>query len=299
VSGYSKLILVATAAVIISNCAYGSEAVLVGGATATVTISSSGLNGTTDSGAPVSPYTGAISAITGGGVNGSISLFCDDYNNSYPTNDSVTNYVITAIGSSTTSYNATRFASLTSLDTNTSDGGSSSADVLTTGSPTLPTSTDLYEQLAWLYNELMNAQSAGNGNEMIAIQEAAWDMTDPSGVRSAQTETTAAQDWIALAKTDYSAASLSGSYNANSLGAVTLTTTNYADWFVIDSTSSSTSIGCSGSGNSCGSAAGNSAETTGTQEFLAYHATPEPATFGLMGLALLAGGLVRRRKSTR
>jgi hypothetical protein len=76
---------------------------------------------------------------------------------------------------------------------------------------------------------------------------------------------------------------------------VTLQSVNLNDWFVIDAATD-----------------GGSTDSAGTtwQEYLSYSsggsglggggsATPEPATFGLLGSALLFGGLFLRRRSAK
>jgi hypothetical protein len=280
--------------------AVGLAGANVYGAQASVT--ETGVNGQkTENGSYyISPYTGTISSYSSSAGNanngtenignGSVTLYCDDFNNDFSVGETATNENITAVVGAA-SYANTRFGGLTTVDVNTSDGGP--------GSYTVPTATALYEQLAWLYNELANA--TGNTTQMEAIQQAAFDIDDPTTVNSAtgsgdsSTIKSDASAWVTLAKTDYSAGTLSGTAQG-----VALTTTNYANWFIVDSSSTST---CNA--NTCASAAGNSSETQGSQEFLVYNGlvsggqtvtTPEPATFGLMGIALLIGGYAGRRK---
>lgn len=290
----TKLALLAVAVGLAGANVYGAQA----------SVTETGVNGQkTENGSYyISPYTGTISSYSSSAGsanngtetigNGSVTLYCDDFNNDFSVGETATNENITAVVGAA-SYANTRFGSLTTASNNSAnDGGPASYAV--------PTATALYEQLAWLYNELANA--TGNTTQMEAIQQAAFDITDPTTVNSAtgsgdnSTIKSDASAWVTLAKTDYSAGTLSGTAQG-----VALTTTNYANWFIVDSSSTST---CNA--NTCASAAGNASETQGSQEFLVYDGlvsggqvvqpTPEPATFGLMGIALLIGGYAGRRK---
>ena len=296
----TRLALLAVAVGLAGANVYGAQA----------SVTETGVNGaeTPNGSYYISPYTGTIASYSSGAGsanngsdaigNGSVTLYCDDFNNDFSINETVTNENITAVAGAA-SYSNTRFGGLTTASNNSAnDGGPASYSL---GGTALPDATVLYEQLAWLYNEMQNA--AGNSVELQALQQAAFDIDDPTTVNSADGSATAgsqlttlktdASAWVTLAKSDYSAATLSGSANG-----VALTTTTYADWFIVDSSSTST---CTA--NTCASAAGNSSETQGAQEFLVYDgpvknlsATPEPATFGLMGIALLIGGYSGRRK---
>lgn len=229
----------------------------------------------------VSPYTGTLGSSTTNPQtnNPSVELFCDDFadHSTVNTSWSVNETLVSATGTGTAD---DRFS--------TTSGAPNSNNPTYNNATNYPTATTLYEQMAWLFTQMSDTGiSQGDRDD---IQEAVWEMTGTSGSTPTATQsgaTKSAAQWISLAQTYYNA-SLSTDTSAGYLDP------NYNLWYVVTDTANATT------------------KTTGTgnQEFLAYagssltsvptvvSSTPEPATFGLLGSALLFGAmLARRRKS--
>jgi hypothetical protein len=239
--------------------------------------------GVNDGGEDISPYTGTLGS-------SSVELFCDDFNdhvavgNNYQANVNYTN-------------NATQ-------TTQTASGARySQSDYYNTS---MPSGTTLYEEMAWLFTQMEKAgQTSAND---VGIQEAVWHMTststsqpatavsggtysgatfdsDANTVAAATADYTAGKSltyaqWITLAQADYSL--------VNSA----FLTPNYGGWMII---TDATVYSGGHDGNTSG---------YGYQEFLAYNtssgvplaSSPEPATFGLIGGALLFGAMFAKRR---
>ena len=233
-----------------------------------------------------SPYSGVLGGtynaqgVLQTGTGSAVTLICDDFNDSSSLN--VANgyaSVVTNVGSGPGTVNAALNA------TDTRYGGA-------TG---YPAATTLYDEMVWLATQLV---STSNASDQVEINEAIWQMTDPTGHTSPTTtytaETQSYSEWMADAK--YAVAG-TGAYTTGTTAANYLTPT-YSNWYVITDTAT---VGCTlGSGTGC----------TGTsyQEFLAYYnstspgsttgktVAPEPASFVLIGSGLLVGGLIGRRR---
>jgi len=221
---------------------------------------------------PISPYGGSLGANSNYTGNAAAELYCDDFSDSAYWNSgwlvNETNIgAAAAANPSTDPWSNTRF-------------GASNANTA------YPVGTTLYEEIAWLFTQGMQAGESTLNQD--AIAEAVWLMTDPSGSPEATASNTGSNltylEWIADAE-DY--------YNKTAAQTPTqFTTVNYNDWYVLTAPA----------------AAGNTGGT-GTQEFLAYittappessqgtmSPTPEPGTFLLLGAGLLAAGLWGQRK---
>jgi hypothetical protein len=231
---------------------------------ATLTVTSFGSDTATNSSVLISPYTGNYVDPNSVATNG-IKLYCDD---SADASQGVgSKYDVTE--TSITSANATnsRFFGLGAR----SDWAGTA----------LPTGTTLYEELAWLFQQMTDT---ANNTVLTDIQDAAWDLTNTTQAFS--DHTAAADAWIKEANLYAVSNSKTGtSFNDGSGTSVTLSTAVYANWYVIDGTA-----GVSGS----------------WQEFLSNSTlnngggqggTPEPATFGLLGGALLIGGIYGKRRN--
>lgn len=223
-----------------------------------------------------SPYSGTL---TPGGSG--IELICDDFNDSASTGTTY-NVVVTNIGSGTLNATDTRYGGATGY----------------------PAATTLYDELAWLGTQMTKGTVTGAvAANNVEIQEAIWALTDPSGHTSptasytGQTQTYL--QWMQDAK--YTVQGSASGYSGYGYGtAASYLTPTYSDWYVVTNTAA---VGCTmGSGSGC---AGSS-----YQEFIAYSAapvvttggslaTPEPASFILIGSGLLAGALVGRRRRNR
>jgi hypothetical protein len=198
-----------------------------------------------------------------GTLNGiGIELFCDDAVDNAPIGGSWT-VDVTSIAGATSN---TRFGEQT-----TNVAGA-----------TLPTGTALYEELAWLYTQLAN--TTPNSSYALGVQTAAWDLTstdDPNDGADAKI-------WMAAAQADYNKTSGIPAVTVDST-IVTIVDPTYSNWMIL-TPPAGINDPTGGSGN---------------QEFLSYYdstgsgghsPTPEPATFGLAGVGLLAGGLFGRRR---
>jgi hypothetical protein len=146
------------------------------GTASPVTMKFVNVNGVNDGSYYVSPYTGTM--------NGNpVTLFCDDFNNDV-------------------TWNQTWQANVTSLGSNdlsnTRYGNSQNVAQLLGTDPYFNTftSTQLYEQAAWLTTQFGQYLSNPNGaNQVIALQYAIWDLFDPNAPTNA-----AALVWISKAQ---------------------------------------------------------------------------------------------------
>jgi hypothetical protein len=219
----------------------------------------------------VSPYTGTIAGDPNlnNGAASSITLYCDDF----------TNGVVYTSGSDS-GQDATWSVNVNSVTSSSLDGANGGRYETANN---LPTTTTLYEEAAWLAAEVQSASqvtgtqaqiTAAHDNEINA-QEALWELTggtDPNqNAGTGVTGVTNIAGWLADATAEYN----------------TEPTGYYSNWFVITET-------------------GEAGQTGGYQEFLAYSsspisttnssATPEPASFFLIGSGLLVGAAVARRR---
>jgi hypothetical protein len=248
-------------------------------AATTLSITNDGTNGN----AVISPYTGTL--IEGSNTITGVKLFCDDALDYSPTAPSTAYNVV--VSSITGSLSSTRFGSAAAAGTSSG---------ITPSGFTMPTGTTLYDELAWIYTQMM-ATSVLSSQE--ALQVAAWSLTAPEtnwlspakGVAGISGVDSAAQGWLTTLK----GLTLT-TMQVNGSGYTGVT---FSNWDVIDDTSAAGKA-TGGGGPSCNTGAG-------CQEFLAYTGgtgivttntagTPEPATFGLFGSALLFGAMVARRR---
>lgn len=225
----------------------------------------------------ISPYTGVIGGTYSGspsrlqsGTGTGITLFCDDFNDAVSVGNTI-QYTVNVVSASANGFTS---AELT--------------DARFTNTTLFPSPTNLYDEMAWLATQMTDV-SAGDQTE---IQEAIWQMTDTTANKSVSPDGTAAGEtqnasqWTADA---VKAITGTGSYFTGTTASSYLTP-NYSNWDVV------TEVGAAGhqSGD-------------GIQEFLAYiqnpaanktgvAATPEPASFVLIGSGLLVGALVGRRR---
>jgi hypothetical protein len=218
----------------------------------------------------LSPYTGTLSQTVGGvTTSSSLTLYCDDLNNTFPTGANENVNVTQVTGSLTN----------TKFDTQNPTGASGN---LSGTSIPIPAGTTLYEEEAWLFTQIMNLPTGtGSTANMTALTEAAWELTS-NNLTSA--EDTNAKPWLTAA---YNAVTSAGT-NGSSVNGVVLHSATYADWFILTDPNYA-----------------NNDSSSGNQEFMAYsagtmqttqQATPEPATFWLLGGGLLlSGAFVRRR----
>ncbi len=236
----------------------------------------------------ISPYTGTVGGLT-------VTLYCDDFNDNI-------NYG---------QQNITAYSTALPTTTNAAFQADTRYAVAnpTTAGAGYPAGTQLYEEMAWLATQMQNTTGTNATYNDIAIQEAIWTLTDDKNVndgQSPQNQTTTGTGtrsdagvqqsylaWIADAAADYDHTNVSGYAN--------LVT---ADWSIITAVGSA---GCTiGSNGSTGCTPGTAGTGAVTQEFLAYSptvgqngsqtATPEPASWILIGSGLLAGGLIGRRR---
>ncbi len=248
-------------------------------------------SGLSDGSDAVSPYTGYL-ANYGNGTT-AINLYCDDAADTIAPPNSYTADVtaVTAAGLGSN----TRFGSATGASDAT--GSVLNKDGITGA---LPTGVNLYEDLAWLYTQMAGykANNASDTADYIGMQEAAWDLTSTVGP---QDYTTQAAEWVNLALKYAASNPTTGTQESVTVGSTTTKLTvyqaNYANWVVITPVSA---VGCTAGGGT-----GCSTSNQVGQEFLANigtgsvtggSATPEPATFGLFGSALLFGGILARRR---
>ncbi len=243
----SKMLAVAIA---LSACS------LAHGATA---FSFPNLNGVlTAGGEPISPYSGSL-----GGVP--VTLFCDDFNDNVPI---PANYNVNVTTVNSSDFSNTRFAT-------------------TNYNVAYPAGTTLYQQMAWLFTQMMTSgQTQAN---QIGIQEAVWHMTSttPAAVSTISLANTGSDlsyvQWIAAAQGDYN-------HSVNGYA-----TPNYSNWMILTDVANATvkTVG------------------TGNQELMAYYSAggnstvvgntlaPEPGSIALFGIgltALLAGARFRGRR---
>jgi hypothetical protein len=243
----------------------------------------------------ISPYTGTVNGTT-------VPLYCDDFNDNI-------NYGQQNV----TVYSTALTANAASLNADTRYGVNNAPN------STYAAGAQLYDEMAWLTTQMMAQTGASANANDIAIQEAIWTMTndsadtDGTSPHNASTELSGSAlahatdgtaqgylNWIADAQ-DAHANSF-----ASESGYATLVS---SDWYIITSVSSA---GCTiGSSGSTGCTPGTAGTGNVTQEFLAYYsgsgglvtsvvsgsATPEPASFLLIGSGLLAGSILIRRRS--
>ena len=207
-----------------------------------------------------SPYSGSLNYGSG---NIAYTIICDDFADEQSIGGSYTADV-TNVGTGSLTNKDTRF------------GGSTS-------------STTLYDELVWLGTEMLN--HSANQADQASIQEAIWALTGGAGAPTAsytgQTQTYA--EWEQDAKF---AVTGIGSYYIGT--AANYTTPVYSNWLVITATDA---VGCTS--GTTGTTACNGPAVN--QEFLAYTpiATPEPASFILLGSGLLAGAVFGRRRMVK
>lgn len=247
----------------------------------------------------ISPYSGTVNGT-------SVSLYCDDFNDTI-------NFGQQNISVYSTGLNQT--GSALSNDTRYGVHNASTTYSGTAG-------TTLYEEMAWLATQMQHTTGTNAQANDIAIQEAIWTLTDTAGGATAPHNSNSnsgtagsglggtAQSyltWIADAQaaiTQFNGGATWSYYNSYSA----LATNN---WYIITAvtsagcTTGSETNGCSGAG---GTGAGTAGTGSVTQEFLAYApgglvtstttvaGVPEPASFGLIGSGLLFGALFARRR---
>lgn len=245
----------------------------------------------------ISPYSGTVDGT-------SVSLYCDDFNDTI-------NFGQQNISVYSTGLNADS----ATLSAQTRYGADNPNASYASG-------TTLYEEMAWLATQM---QYTGSTNDK-AIQEAIWQLTDAPGGATAPTyshnnngsagsgDTGTAQSaakWIAdaqnyIAGFNTTTGTSSWGYSSHYANLVV------SDWYIITAVNSA---GCTvGSHGATGCDPDGTAGTgSTTQEFLAYSpaglststggqtppppGVPEPATFVLIGSGLVAGAMVRRRKA--
>jgi len=228
----------------------------------------------------ISPYTGVLGGTYSGspsrlqsGTGTGVTLFCDDFNDAVSVGNTI-QYTVNVVSASANGFTT---AELT--------------DARFTNTTLFPSPTNLYDEMAWLATQMTDV-SAGDQTE---IQEAIGQMTDTTADKSVSPDGTAAGEtqnvsqWTADA---VKAIAGTGSYFTGTTASSYLTP-DYSNWEVV------TEVGAAG--HQSGS---------GIQEFLAYSqnpaanhtgvaATPEPASFVLIGSGFLIGALVGRRRSKK
>jgi len=259
-----------------------------GGATVSAFPATLGQNSTQFQGVEVSPYTGTIATQ---GVNGgnaqSITLFCVDYQDEINPGSTYT-VNVTAVNGLVTNplVNATQGSMA-----NTRDGSGNEA-------AGYPTGTTLYEEEAWLATQMMSSGQTVSNEE--TIQEAMWVMTNPTNASAITANPTSGtyqtyQNWIWDAE-DAVGGKCVGTGCVDTAGSYA--TPNYSNWLILTlSTGGGSEIG-----SSCLTT--SNCSSSGMQELLAFTgssaptATPEPASFFLIGSGLVFASFVgRRRKS--
>jgi len=224
----------------------------------------------------LSPYTGTLSQTVGATTTSSaITLYCDDLNNLISTGQQY-NMNVTRL---------TPGASLANTQFDTANPAGSSGNLPGTSIP-IPTGTTLYDEEAWLYTQMMDL-SGGNlsSANITALQEAAWELTS-NNLTSAEENN--ANAWLTAA---YNA--VVNNQTAGSVNGIAFQAASYSAWYVYTDPASA-----------------DDASSTGYQEFLAYSGggggqgvitnglgTPEPSTFWLFGIALVAGAFLTRGKA--
>jgi hypothetical protein len=262
---------------------------LQAGTTYTLNFSATGYTNALSNGDEIGPYTGSTftgkSALTNG-------LICDDFSDAAVSGTVyVTNVASGAIATDT------RYGTSDPSPYDTAPQTLNGVSLAAYG-----TGTTLYEEMAWLGQQMIQSgESVGNIDQ---IQEALWIMTyggtlgatgspNASGMNYTTTGSTYNYaQWIQKAEADYNQTNMSGFAN--------LQTSN---WFVVTDVSAA---GCTvGTNGSTGCALGTAGTGTSGQEYLMYNssgqfaATPEPASFILIGSGLLAGGFFGRRRMKR
>jgi PEP-CTERM motif len=224
------------------------------------------LSSSTPDGFTPGPYQGTLNGV-------GVQLYCDDAIDNAPIGGSWT-VDVTSIANSTSN---TRFGEATS-----NDGTSTSYFPAGTTQAQLPTGIALYQELAWLFTQLVTQT---NATIKQGIQDAAWDLTSTGGPADDLAD---AKVWIAAAVNDYNKTSGIAPVSVDGT-AVTVINPAYSNWMILTDPDSV-----------------NKPAGGGNQEFLAYYnttspgdppsAAPEPASFGLLGGGLFAFGTFATRK---
>jgi hypothetical protein len=222
----------------------------------------------------VSPYTGTLNGT-------SVELYCDDFNNasSFGTNWSVNITTLSNTGALVGSANDARYET-------TSGGlnipGTTTAEQNVTGYIAPPNASDLYDEMIWLVTQMSDPGISNADKE--DIQEAVWALTGTNTVTVEESGASKTwQAWVLAAQANYA--------DTNPNQEPSYGDPNYSLWEIVTDTANTT----------------NKAFNVGEQEFLTYTgggsapptevaATPEPATFGLLGSALLFGAMLARRR---
>jgi hypothetical protein len=227
---------------------------------ASTALSFQNLNGVlVSSGEYISPYAGTLAGTP-------VTLFCDDFNDNIPV------------------------PSNSNVNISTPNGNLSSTRFATTNyNPAYPSGTTLYEEMAWLFTQMMSPGQT-QANE-IGIQEAVWHMTasTPGSVSTTSLSNTGSNltylQWITDAASDYNKAV--GGFS----------TPNYSNWMILTDVANATT----------------KTQGTGDQELFAYYSsqgvptsnqvssTPEPGTISMfaIGLGLMLAGMKMRARTGR
>ena len=226
---------------------------------------------TLDGGVDISPYTGILGGIP-------VTLYCDDFNNDIVIGSTSAVTITNLVGGNTSNN-----SSLTRFATANYAASVTVADHANALVP-MPAGTTLYDEMAWLFTQLGAQAGSSSPNTGIeaALQEAAWEMSTPSGNNHVPTTySNDAKDWIWLATQNYTrtnqySVTVGAGTAQDPFYTVNIVNPNYAAWMILDDSNSAL----------------NAAETTGQQEQMAYYGSvvatnPEPATWGICGIGIL------------